>query len=213
LIKKEHPQTVALILAHLPPLRAGEVLSLQPPQFQADILRRVAGLDAVSPTVVELVDQALLSDLAMMGKSSSKKIGGINLVADILNQMERSKEQSLMGEMEQADAELAESVRGLMFTFDDLLNLDGKSLQSLLKEVNRDSLVLSLKAADEDLKQHIFKNLSARAVEMIVEDMQNRGPVRLSDVEKAQADVVRVALQLTSSGVIQLSKGGEDAFV
>lgn len=213
LIRKEHPQTVALILAHLPPMRAAEVLGLLPARFQADILRRVASLDAVSPMVVELVDEALLSDLALMGKGLSKKVGGINIVADILNQMERSKEQSLMTEMEQADSALAESVRSLMFTFDDLLSLDGKSLQTLLKEVNRDTLVLALKAADEDLKQHIFKNLSQRAVEMIMEDMENRGPVRLSDVEKAQAEVVRVALTLTSSGAIQLSKGGEDAFV
>lgn len=213
LIRKEHPQTVALILAHLPPLRGAEVLGLLPEQAQADVLRRLAALDQVTPEVLKLVEEALISEVALMGKGSTRKVGGIELVADILNQLEKSREQTLMREIEESDEELAQEVRGLMFTFDDLIHLDARGIQTLLKEVDRDTLVLGLRAADEDLKQHIFKSLSSRAVEMILEDMEQRGPVRLSEVEKAQAEIVRVALALTSSGAIDLQKGGDDALV
>ncbi|MGF1510208.1 MAG: flagellar motor switch protein FliG [Myxococcota bacterium] len=213
LIRKEHPQTTALIMAHLPPDRGAEVLVLLPEAVQADVLRRLATLESVSPEVVELVEQALLSEIQSMGKGVAKKVGGINLVADILNQVERTREQTLMSQLEHTDEALAEEVRGLMFVFDDLVNVDGKGMQQLMQEVDRDTLVLALKAVDEDLREHFFSNLSKRARDMIIEDMENRGPVRLSEVESAQADIVRIALQMLENGDIEISKGGEDAYV
>jgi flagellar motor switch protein FliG len=213
LIRKEHPQTIALVLAHMPPERAAEVIDQIPERVQPDVLRRLARFDQVSPEMVQLVEDALLTEVAMMGRGASRKVGGVELVADILNHVEKSKEQALMQQIEETDGGLAEEVRSLMFVFDDLINLDTRGIQTLLKEVDRDTLVLALKAADEELKQHIFKNLSSRAVEMIVEDMENRGPVRLSEVEKAQAEVVRVALTLSQSGAIELRKGDTDALV
>lgn len=213
LIKKEHPQTTALILAHLPPERGAEVLQLLPEIVQGDVLRRLATLDTVSPDVVELVEEALISEIQVMGKGLSRKVGGVNLVAEIMNQLEKSREQSLMKDLEEADEELAEEVRSLMFVFDDLICVNGRGIQRLLQDVERETLVLALKAVDEDLKQHFFNNLSKRAVEMIVEDIDNRGPVRLSEVEKAQADIVKMALLLIESGDMEVSKGADDAFV
>jgi flagellar motor switch protein FliG len=213
LIRKEHPQTIALVLAHMPARQAAEVLGQVPERAQPDVLKRLAHFDQVSPQVVDLIEDALLNEVSMMGKGTSKRFGGVEMVADILNQFEKSREEALMRQIEEEDQPLAEEVRSLMFVFDDLLHLDARGIQTLLKEVERNTLVLALKAADEDLKQHIFKNLSSRAVEMIVEEMENRGPVRLSEVEKAQSEVVRVALALTSSGAIELVKGDSDALV
>ncbi|MBX2811656.1 MAG: flagellar motor switch protein FliG [Myxococcales bacterium] len=213
LIKKEHPQTTALILAHLPPERGAQVLQLLSEGVQSDVLRRLATLDTVSPDVVELVEEALISEIQMMGKGLSRKVGGVNLVAEIMNQLEKSREQALMKDLEEVDENLAEEVRNLMFVFDDLIFVNGRGIQRLLQDVERETLVLSLKAVDEDLKQHFFSNLSARAVEMIVEDIDNRGPVRLSEVEKAQTEIVKSALMLIDSGEIEVSKGSEDAFV
>lgn len=213
LIRKEHPQTMALIMAHLPPERGAEVLVQLPESVQTDVLRRLATLDTVSPDVLELVEQALISEIAMMGKGLSKKVGGINMVAEIMNQIEKAREQTLMTELEQVDEALAEEVRGLMFVFDDLVNVDGKGIQALMQEVERDTLVLALKAVDEDLRDHFFGNLSKRAREMIEEDIENMGPVRLSEVETAQNEIVKVALQMIDNGDIDVAKGTEDAFV
>lgn len=213
LIRKEHPQTMALILAHLPPERGAEVLIQLPEHVQSDVLRRLATLDTVSPDVLELVEQALISEIQVMGKGLSKKVGGVNMVAEIMNQVEKSREQTLMTEMEQVDEALAEEVRSLMFVFDDLINVDGKGVQSLMQEVERDTLVLALKAVDDELRNHFFSNLSKRAREMIEEDIENMGPVRLSEVEAAQNDIVKVALQMIENGDMEVTKGGEDAYV
>jgi len=213
LIRKEHPQTMALILAHMPPERGAQVLTDLPERVQSDVLRRLATLDTVSPDVVELVEQALISEIQVMGKGLSRKVGGVPMVAEIMNQIEKSREQVLMSEMQEADEVLAEEVRSLMFVFDDLINVDGRGIQMLLQQVDRNTLVLALKAVDDELRDHFFSNLSSRAVEMIQEDMENRGPVRLSEVEQAQNEVVKMALQLIENGDVEVSKGGEDAFV
>ncbi len=213
LIRKEHPQTVALILAHLPAPRAAEVLSLLPEAVQGDALLRLADIDSVSPDVIKLIEEAILSELRLGGESSSRKVGGVPMVADVINSMDKTREQALMRDIEENNEDLAEEIRGLMFVFDDLIFLDPKGVQTLLKEVERDTLVLALKAAGDELKDHVFKNMSARAVEMMVEEMETRGPVRLSEVEKAQGEVVKVALALAQSGTIEISKGGQDEMV
>ena len=213
LIRKEHPQTVALILAHLPAVRAAEVLGLLPETVQGDALLRLADIDQVSPDVIKLVEEAILSELSVGGESVSRKVGGIPMVADVINSMDKTREQALMRDIEENNEDLAEEIRGLMFVFDDLIYLDAKGVQTLLKEIERDTLVLALKAAGDELKDHIFKNMSARAVEMMVEEMENKGPVRLSEVEKAQGEVVKSALALSQAGTIEISKGGQDEMV
>lgn len=213
LVKKEHPQTVALILAHLTPDRGAEVVGQLPEELRPEVIQRLAKINQITPEIVGLVEDALHTELAKMGSGSTQKVGGVNLVADILNNLEKSTEQSLMSELQEQDEELADEVRNLMFVFDDLIFVDGGGIQTLLKEVERDTLVLALKAAGDDLKDHIFKNLSSRAAEMIADDMDQRGPVRLSQVEKAQSDVVHVALRLAQDGVIEVDKSGGDDLV
>ena len=213
LIRNEHPQTVALILAHLPAPRAAEVLGQLPETVQSDALLRLADIDQVSPEVIKLVEEAILSELSVGGEALSRKVGGVPMVADVINSMDKTREQALMRDIEENNEDLAEEIRGLMFVFDDLIHLDAKGIQTLLKEVERDTLVLALKAAGDELKDQIFKNMSARAVEMMVEEMENRGPVRLSEVEKAQGEVVKMALSLAQSGTIEISKGGGDEMV
>ena len=214
LLRKEHPQTVALILSHLDPVRAGEVLSLLPEEKQPEMLRRVAKLESVSPDVIKLLADAFVHEVQISGgKGIYSKVGGINVVADIMNSMEKSNEQQLMTNLEEIDQTLADEVRQLMFVFDDIVYLDDRGIQTLLKEIDRETLVLALKAADEELKERVFKNLSSRAVEMIIDDMEGRGPVRLSDVEKAQGEIVQVALKLSDTGLIELTKGDGDDFV
>ena len=213
MIRKEHPQTVALIMAHLPATRAAEVLGQLPETLQSDALLRLADIDQVSPDVIKLVEEAILSELSVSGESSTRKVGGIPMVADVINSMDKSREQALMRDIEENNEELAEEIRERMFVFDDLIFLDAKGIQALLKEVERDTLVLALKAAGDELKEHIFKNMSARAVEMMVEEMENKGPVRLSQVEQAQGDVVKAALTMAQAGTIEISKGGQDEMV
>lgn len=213
LIRKEHPQTIALILAHLPAIRAAEVLGQLPESVQSDSLLRLADIDQVSPEVVRLVEEAILSELQFGGEGLTRKVGGIPMVADVINSMDKSREDALMRDIEENNEDLAEEIRSLMFVFDDLIYLDAKGIQVLLKEIERDTLVLALKAAGSELKDHVFKNMSARAVEMLVDEMESRGPVRLSEVEKAQGEIVKIALALSQAGTIEVSKGGADEMV
>lgn len=214
LLEKEHPQTIALVLAHMETGKCSLVLEQIPADLQPDILRRLANLDTVTPEMTQLLEDALIDEIKFSESAGlSRQLGGIKLVADIMNNFEKSREENLMRQLEFLDEELAEEVRGLMFIFDDLIYVDDRGVQSLLKEVDRETLMLALKAADEQVRQHIFKNLSTRAVEMILDDMEARGPVRLRDVERAQASIVRVALRLSQAGVIILTKGSDDAYV
>jgi len=214
-LAKEHPQTIALVMAHIPPTQSAAVVGVLPPERQAEVVKRLATIDSVSPDMVKMVEQALMSELEMsLGvQGVTRQIGGTKLVADIMNQMERSSEEALMQKLEDSDESLAETVRGLMFVFDDILNIDTRGVQTLLKEVDRDTLVMALKAAGEDIREYVFSNLSQRAAEMIQDDMEAKGPVRLRDVQQAQGEVVQAALRLASSGAIEIMKGDQDAMV
>ncbi|MEO1334676.1 MAG: flagellar motor switch protein FliG, partial [Myxococcota bacterium] len=174
LVRKEHPQTVALILAHLPAVRAAEVLGQLSESVQGDALLRLADIDNVSPDVVKLVEEAILSELSMAGEGLTRKVGGVSMVADVINSMDKSRELALMRDIEETDEDLAEEIRGMMFVFDDLIFLDAKGIQTLLKEIEREDLILALKAAGDELKDHIFGNMSSRAVEMIREEIESR---------------------------------------
>ncbi len=212
MLQREHPQTVAIVLAHLEPTQAAEVLSQFPEQLKIEVAKRIASLDQISPTILSELEEVLQSQLRSY--TQSRRIGGIKTVAEILNQMDRTSEELILKNIEEADPILAEEIRKLMFTFEDLINVDDRGIQTILKEISTDDLAIALKMASEELKQKIFKNMSSRAVEILKEEMEAKGPVRVSDVEKAQMNIVRVARKLEEEGKIVLGgKGGEEVVV
>lgn len=213
-IKNEHPQTVALILAHLDSGQAAEILTEFPEQLQTDVVLRLAELETVPPDVIEEIEQVLHQEITALGTTGAMKLGGVQRVAEILNQVDQSTENAVLSKIEEDKMDLANDIRKLMFVFDDLLNVDDRGMRAILKEVNNEELTLALKTASEAVKGKILSNLSERAGAMIQEDLEVMGPVRLSDVEKAQQSVLRVAKKLESEGKIVIGKaGGEDVFV
>jgi flagellar motor switch protein FliG len=214
-LRNEHPQTVALVLAHLERPQAGAVLSQFPENLQMEVVRRIANLDQVSPAIIEEIDNALKDEISLVEEVGGRAIGGAQSVAEILNQMERSVETSILKRLEEEDYEaLAEDIRRYMFTFEDLLGVEDRGIMSLLKEVNTQELALSLKAASEDLREKFFRNMSARAAEMLREELEIMGPARLRDVEAAQQKIIQTAKRLEAEGQMVLAgKGSEDVFV
>lgn len=214
LIRKEHPQTIALILAYSEPAKSAEVLSLMPVETQVEVCLRMASLDKVNPQTLKDVESALMSEMKGLMEMDEQETSGVVLVAEILNTIEKSHEERIFEQLMEIDPELAEEIRNNMFVFDDLINLDDRGIQTLLKEVDNQTLILSLKTADEVIRTKIFNNLSQRAVEMLQEDMEVMGPTKLSDVEKAQTTMTQAALRLEAEGKIVIAKpGSEDEFV
>lgn len=210
----EHPQTVSVILAHLEPDKKGEVLKRLPESMQAEVVLRMANLDHVDPDLLTEIDNVLKNQLANTMTVEQSSLGGVQPVAEMLNVMDKNTEQSIMSRLEEKDPLLAEEIRKLMFVFEDIIKIDDRGIQLLLKEVANDKLLLALKTANEDIKTKIFKNISARAAEMLREDLGNMGPARLSDVEGAQQEIVNVARRLEAEGKILIARGGsEDALV
>jgi len=210
----EHPQTVAVILAHLEPEKKGEVLRRLPESLQAEVVLRMANLENVDPELIADIDKVLKNQLSNTSTIEQASLGGVQPVAEMLNVMDKNTEQSIMSRLEEKDPLLAEEIRKLMFVFDDVNKIDDRGIQLLLKEVPNDRLLLALKTANEEIRTKVFKNISARAAEMLKEDLANMGPARLSDVEAAQQEVVNIARRLESEGKILISRGGsEDAMV
>jgi flagellar motor switch protein FliG len=210
----EHPQTVAVILAHLEPEKKGEVLKRLPDALQAEVVLRMANLDNVAPELISGIDAVLKRELASMGTVEQAALGGVQPVAEMLNVMDKNTETTIMSRLEEKDPLLAEEIRKLMFVFEDLVKIDDKGIQTLLKEVPNDKLLLALKTANEDIRTKVFKNISQRAADMLKEDLANMGPSRLSDVETAQQEIVNVARRLEAEGKILIARGGsEDALV
>lgn len=210
----EHPQTVAVILAHLEPEKKGEVLKRLPDTLQAEVVLRMANLEHVDPELIVEIDKVLKNQLANTASVEQSTLGGVQPVAEMLNVMDKNTETSIMSRLEEKDPLLAEEIRKLMFVFDDIVKIDDRGIQSLLKEVPNDKLLLALKTASEDIKAKVFKNISARAADMLREDLNNMGPSRLSDVEGAQQEIVNVARRLEAEGKILIARGGsEDAMV
>lgn len=210
----EHPQTVAVILAHLEPEKKGEVLKRLPDALQAEVVLRMANLDHVAPELIAEIDAVLKRELASMSTVEQAALGGVQPVAEMLNVMDKNTETSIMSRLEEKDPLLAEEIRKLMFVFDDIVKIDDRGIQSLLKEVDNGKLLLALKTASEEIRNKIFKNISARAAEMLREDLNNMGPSRLSDVEQAQQEIVNAARRLEAEGKILIARGGsEDALV
>ena len=214
-MRNEHPQTVALVLAHLDRAQAGAVLSQFPENLQMEVVRRIANLDQVSPAIIEEIDTALRDEISLVEEVGGRAIGGAQSVAEILNQMERSVENNILKRLEEEDYEsLAEDIRRYMFTFEDLLGVEDRGIMALLKEVNTQELALALKAASDDLKEKFFRNMSTRASEMLREELEIMGPARLRDVEASQQKVIQIAKRLEAEGQLVLAgKGGEDVFI
>lgn len=210
----EHPQTVAVILAHLEPEKKGEVLKRLPEALQAEVVLRMANLDHVAPELIAEIDRVLKNELASLTTVEQSQLGGVQPVAEMLNVMDKNTETSIMSRLEEKDPILAEEIRKLMFVFEDIIKIDDKGIQALLKEISNDRLLLALKTANEDIKNKIFKNISQRAANMLQEDLGNMGPARLSDVEGAQQEIVNVARRLEMEGKIIIARGSaEDTLV
>ena len=206
-VVEEHPQTIALILSHLPPGLAAEVLSGLPSNKQLEVIRRVANMEQTSPEVVRDVEKSLESRMTSTFNQQLEKAGGVSSVAQILNVTDRMTNKAILENLEQDDPDLVEQIKRLMFVFDDLLKLDDKSIQSLLKEVDNSQWALALKGASEELKTKVMSNLSQRAAAMLQEEMQYLGPVRVSDVEATQQLIVDAVRKLEDAGEIVIGTG------
>ncbi len=213
LLDGEHPQVAALILAHVPAGSAADAIAALPETMQTDVIERLARLEAVASSLTAEVGSVLEERVKGLSQGSRSSIGGPKAVAEVMNHADKELEARVFGDLEEVDAELANEIRTLMFTFDDCVNLDGRSLQTLLKEVARDDLLVALKTASAELKDKIFSNVSSRAAEILQEDMAASGPVRLRDVEEAQARVIATLRELESEGKLVLAGAGDDVFV
>lgn len=209
-IQDEHPQTIALIICHLPHHKAAEILGGLPIQKQIEVIKRVANMEQTNPEVIKEVERGLESRLSSMLMQSMEKAGGIPTVAEILNLADRATEKSIMEGLESDDPDLVEQIRRLMFVFEDIKLVDDKGIQTILKELDNDDLTLALKTASEELKDKIFRNMSERAAGMIRENMQFMGPVKVSDVEAAQQRIVDIVRRLEDSGEIIIAGRGGD---
>lgn len=210
----EHPQTIAVILAHLDASKKCDVLKRLPEGIQTEVVLRIANLDYISPSLIAQVDEVLKQELATLGSIDTQQLGGVQPIAEMLNVMDKNNEQNIMARVEEKDPQLAEEIRKLMFVFEDLIFIDDRGMQTLLKEVANDKLVVALKTAPDEIKEKIFKNISKRAADLLRDDLESMGPVRLSDVENAQQEIVNVAKRLEAEGKITISRGGDaDALV
>ena len=213
-ISGEHPQTIALILSNIGNEMAGKVVKLLPEEIQSDVIVRIARLDSVSSDIVSEIQEILAEQVSSIGEAGPKSQGGPEAAAEILNQVDRKTESAILEKIEEDEEELAEEIRQSMFIFEDFINLDDRSIRALLKEIGNEELLLALKTASESLKDRIFGNLSQRAAEMLKEDMEVMGPVKLVEVEQAQQMIIKTARRLEEEGKIVMGgKGGDDVVV
>jgi len=212
-IQDEHPQTIALILSYLAPAQSALVISALPPESQADVARRIAVMDRTSPDVIKEVEKVLESKLTSLVNQDYTIVGGVESVVEILNMVDRGTERHIMETLEIDEPELADEIRKKMFVFEDILLLDDRAIQRVLREVDNNDLAIALKVANDDVKNAIFGNMSKRLVVMIQEDMEFMGPVRMKDVEEAQQKIVNVIRKLEDTGEIVISRGGGDEIV
>jgi flagellar motor switch protein FliG len=212
-LRSEHPQTVAVIVAHLDARQASAVLSSLLPDVQADVLLRIAKLEHIPAGVIQELDKVLQRELRATGALETDQVGGIQAVAEILNNVDHTTEREIMGYIEDVNAPLAEEIRQLMFLFEDLGNVDNRDMQTILREIATEDLKFALKTTSEELKAKILNNLSQRAAEMLREELEIMGPVRITDVEAAQQRITQVAKRLENEGKIILGGRGDNSFV
>ena len=213
LLRNEHPQIIAAILVHLEFDQASEILKLFTERQRNEVLVRVATLDGIQPVALKDLNEVLGKVLAGGERTRKSSLGGVKTAAEILNMLGTSIETTVLDFIREADADLAQKIMDNMFTFDDLEKLDDKSVQALLREVQSESLVIALKGATPEMREKIFKNMSTRAAETLREDLESRGPVRVSEVEAEQKEMLKVVRRLVDEGQIQLAGGGDDQFL
>jgi len=213
LINQEHPQTIALILSYLDSDQAALILAELTESMQAEIARRIAMMERTSPEMLKGVERVLKDRLSSVFQEDFTAAGGIQVIVDILNRVDRGTEKLILEDLEKEDEELADEIRQRMFIFEDIITLDDASIQRVLREVESKDLSLALKGSSEEVKERVFKNISRRAGEMLQEEMEYMGPVRLRDVEEAQQKVVGIIRRLDETGEIIISRGGEDAII
>jgi len=213
ILRNEHPQTLALILGHLPPDSAGNLLQNMAPGVRAEVLIRLAKLEAVAEEMLVEVDRVLQSQLIAIGGKEGRKVGGVTSVAEILNAIDRATEEEIMADIEEESAQLAEEIKQLMFVFEDIMKIDDRGIREVLKEISNEDLTMSLKTAPEELREKFFKNLSERAGNMIREDLEIMGPVKLSEVESAQQNIVKQVRRLEAEGRIVIAGSGGEVLV
>jgi flagellar motor switch protein FliG len=212
-IQDEHPQTIALILSYLSPQQASTIISSLAPDKQADVAKRIAQMDRTSPDVIKEVERVLERKLASLVNQDYTIVGGVDSIVEILNTVDRGTEKHIMETLEIEEPELADEIRRKMFVFEDILSLDDKSIQRVLREVDNNELAVALKGSNEEVQNVIFNNLSKRLAAMIREDMEYMGPVRLKDVEEAQQKIVNIIRKLEDSSEIIISRGGGDEII
>jgi flagellar motor switch protein FliG len=212
-IQGEHPQTIALILAYLKPQQAAQIVSALPQDKQADVARRIAIMDRTSPEIIKEIERVLEKKLSSMVTQDYTIAGGIQSIVDILNSVDRGTEKYIIETLEVQDTDLAEQIRKRMFVFEDIITLDSRAIQRVIREVENNDWALALKSSSEEVSKSIFTNMSKRLAEMIKEDMDYMGPVRLRDVEEAQQKIVNVIRKLEDAGEIVISRGGGDEIV
>ena len=212
-IQDEHPQTIALILSYLPASQASMVVSSLPPEKQADVARRIAQMDRTSPDVIKQVEKVLERKLSSLVNQDYTIVGGVDAIVSILNSVDRGTEKHIMETLEVEEPELADEIRKKMFVFEDILSLDDRAIQRVLRDVDNSDLALALKGATEEVQNVILNNLSKRLAVMIKEDMEYMGPVRMKDVEEAQQKIVNIIRKLEDSAEIVIARGGGDEII
>jgi flagellar motor switch protein FliG len=212
-IQDEHPQTIALILSYLPAAQSSLVISSLPPEKQADVAKRIAQMDRTSPDVIKQVEKVLERKLSSLVNQDYTIVGGVDAIVSILNSVDRGTEKHIMETLEVEEPELADEIRKKMFVFEDILSLDDRAIQRVLRDVDNSDLALALKGATEEVQNVILNNLSSRLAVMIKEDMEFMGPVRMKDVEEAQQKIVNIIRKLEDGGEIVIARGGGDEII
>jgi flagellar motor switch protein FliG len=209
-IQNEHPQTISLILAHLNSEHAATILSALPGEIQVDVAQRIAVMERATPDIIMEIEKVLERNIASVFTQEMTAAGGVRAVAEMLNRVDRSTEKAIMEKLEETNPDLADEIKRLMFVFDDVLLIDDKSIQRILREVDQKDLILALKGASEEVKAKILRNMSQRARALILEEMEVMGPTRLKNTEEAQQKIVNTIRQLEEMGEIVVSRGGEE---
>lgn len=213
ILQNEHPQTIALILSYAKPEQASQVIAELPKDIQIDVIQRIANIESITPEVASLVESVLEKKFDAMASVSNLEIGGINYIADIMKHVDRGTEKRIFDELNAVDPELSENIRNLMFVFEDIVFLDGMSIQRIIREVDSKVMAVALKSANEDVKGVLFQNMSQRMQEAIQTDIQYLHNVRIRDVEEAQQSIVLTIRQLEAAGDLVIAKGGEDDII
>jgi flagellar motor switch protein FliG len=213
MVRYEHPQIVAIVLSYLDSDQSAEVLSSLPENVRADVIMRIATLDGIQPSALSELDEIMEKQFAGNGGGKSSVLGGVKVAANIVNLMDMTAGTTLMEQIQKSDEALSTRIQDLMFVFDNLLDIDDRGMQELLRQVQSDRLLLALKGAEESLKEKIFKNMSQRAAEMLKDDLEAKGPVKLSEVEAAQKEVLAVARRMAEAGTLALGGKGGEAYV